>query len=37
MLGAGGRGAETTVLLGGRIRLDKNKEVYRVSLIFCTR
>ena len=25
MLGAGGRGAEATVLLGGRIRLVKNK------------
>ena len=25
VLGAGGRGAETTVLLGGCIRLDKNK------------
>ena len=24
-LGVGGRGAEATVLLGGRIRLDKNK------------
>ena len=33
MLGAGGRGAEATVLLEGRIRLDKNKTLVTQSSV----
>ena len=32
-LGAGGRGAETTVLLEGRIHLDKNKTLVTQSSV----